>query len=199
VADSEEPSREEREETARKYFGMSADEFDQMIADQHRQLERMMAEGPHALVVERLADDQHGASGDALYELLWADVAGLTEDEMTPEQLAFYYAEHVNMQVLNGGLTQYFLNTRGDEIDEARAALETIGAPHHAKVFDRAVEIWRAERAVSGSCWEEDLDHRAYTESRIGRLDDDWEAEDIVAIELGYVRANLPGFVGRTS
>ena len=85
-----------------------------------------------------------------LYERLWEWVAGRSEDEMSAEELALYHAEHVNMEALNGGLVQYFLNTRGEEIDEARAALRTLGAPHHAAVFDRAVARWNEERAVPG-------------------------------------------------
>ncbi len=135
-----------------------------------------------------------GADDLMLYEQLWELVAGRDENEMSAEELAFFHAAHVNMEVLNGGLVQYFLNTRGEEIDEARAALRTLGAPHHAAVFDQAVARWNEERAVPGSCWEKELDDRAFTESRIGELDQAWEAEDIIPIELNYARSHAAAF-----
>ncbi len=64
-----------------------------------------------------------------LYEQLWERVAGRAGGEMSVEELALYHGEHVNMEVVNGGLVQYFMNARGEEIAEARAALRTLGAP----------------------------------------------------------------------
>jgi hypothetical protein len=138
------------------------------------------------------------ASDVDLLELLWEIVTMLPEDEMTPAQRAFYFAEHVNMEVENGGLVQYFMNTRGDEIADARAALRAIAADHHAAIFDRAVAIWEHERAAPNSCWANELDSRAFSESRIANLDDEWSAEDLTAIELRYARANADS-LGRSA
>ncbi len=131
--------------------------------------------------------------GDLL-EHLWEEALG-PEDELTSQQATFYFAEHVNMEVLNGGLVQYFMNTRGDEIEDAQDALKTIGAAAHRAIFDRAVDIWNAERAIPGSCWDEELDHRAFSESRIAEPDDEWEAlEDLGEIEIRFAGANPDGF-----
>ena len=129
-----------------------------------------------------------------LYEVLWERVAGRDENELNPEERAYYHAEHVNMEAQNGGLVQYFMNTRGDEIDDARAGLRAIGAEHHAAVFDRAVAIWEEERAMPDSCWANELDGRAFGESRIAGLDDAWYSEDLIPIELRYARANASSF-----
>ncbi len=128
-----------------------------------------------------------------LVELTWERACRLSEDQMSPEMAVFYYVEHVNMEVMNGGLVQYFMNTRGDEIDEARASLHTIGAPSHLEVFDRAAAIWREERAIPGSCWETELDLRAFHESGILALEDDW-TDDITDIEIVYIRAHPAAF-----
>jgi hypothetical protein len=127
---------------------------------------------------------------DQLHERLWERVLMLSEREMTPEQRAFYHSELLNMEVDNGGLVQYFLNTRGEEIDETRAALATIGAHYHAALFEQAVTIWNEERLKPGSCWQRDLDDRAFSESRISELDDDWYGENLLGVELAYARAN---------
>jgi hypothetical protein len=129
-----------------------------------------------------------------LYEVLWDRVAGRDENEFNAEERAYYHAEHVNMEAQNGGLVQYFMNTRGEEIADARAALRAIGADHHAAVFDRAVAIWEEERARPDSCWADDLDDRAFSESRIADLDGEWYAVDLIPIELGYARANPASF-----
>ena len=129
-----------------------------------------------------------------LYEQLWERVLGRDESEMSAEERAYYHAEHVNMEALNGGLVQYFMNTRGEEIAEARASLRAIGADHHVAVFDRAVAIWEQERAVPGSCWEKDLDDRAFSESRIADLDDEWDTPDVIPTELRFARANAAAF-----
>ena len=128
---------------------------------------------------------------DELHERLWARVLMLSEQDMTAEQRTFFYAELLNMEVENGGLVQYFLNTRGEGIDESRAALATIGAHYHAALFDRAVTIWNEERLIPGSCWELELDDRAFSESRISELDDNWYGENLLDVELAYARANM--------
>jgi len=129
-----------------------------------------------------------------LYERLWDRVAGRDETELNADEAAFYHAEHVNMEAQNGGLVQYFMNTRGEEIADGRAGLEAIGASYHAAIFERAVAIWEQERTLPDSWWTEELDDRAFSESRITALDDEWYATDIIPIELGYARANAASF-----
>jgi hypothetical protein len=138
--------------------------------------------------------DELSGADLALYEVLWERVAGRDETELNAEERAYYHAEHVNMEAQNGGLVQYFMNTRGEEIADARAALAAIGARYHAEIFERAVAIWEQERALPDSWWTEELDDRAFSESRIAALDDEWYAMDIIPIELGYARAHATSF-----
>jgi hypothetical protein len=39
-----------------------------------------------------------------------------------------------------------------------------------------------AKRVVPGSCWARDLHHRAFSESRVAKLDDAWEADDFISM-----------------
>ena len=130
----------------------------------------------------------------ALYEQLWERVAGRDENEFNAEEAAYYHAEHVNMEAQNGGLVQYFMNTRGEEIADGRAGLRAIGATYHAEIFERAVAIWEQERALPDSWWTEELDDRAFSESRIAALDDEWYAMDMIPFEVRYARAHAASF-----
>lgn len=127
-----------------------------------------------------------------LVEVIWGCISGAESKASS----IFWQVELINMEVCNGGLVQYFQNTRGEDLDEATAALRAIGAPKHLSVFERAVAIYREERAQPGGCWEEDLGHRPYEESRIDQMDkvQEWDIDAIIDIEAAWIRSHANEF-----
>lgn len=79
----------------------------------------------------------------------------------------------------NGGLFQYFWNTRGEDNAATLAALQRTGHDRHAAVFAEAIQVFEAERSMLESVWSE-LDVSAYSEaverSAIPTLDAQWGA-----------------------
>lgn len=137
-------------------------------------------------------DDIASLSNAELVEAIWGCISGTESDASS----IVWEVELINMEVCNGGLVQYFQNTRGDGLDEAVAALRAIGAPEHLAVFERAVAIYRDERAEPGGCWEEDLGHRPYEESRIKQMDEvnEWDIDAIIDIEAAWIRSHASDF-----
>ena len=127
-----------------------------------------------------------------LVEMMWGCISGAESEASS----VFWEVELINMEVGNGGLVQYFQNTRGESLEEAMAALRAIGAPKHLSVFERAVAIYREERAQPGGCWEEDLGHRPYDESRIQQIDEaqEWDIDAIIDIEAAWIRSHASEF-----
>jgi hypothetical protein len=81
----------------------------------------------------------------------------------------------------NGGLFQFFWNTRGADNDDTLAALERGGDKPHAEVFRRAVAAFEAERPSLESAWQSfddgndlELYASAAAQSAISALDDEW-------------------------
>ena len=63
----------------------------------------------------------------------------------------------LDLEYQNGGLFQFFWNTRGRQNAVTLEALTRAGLPEHARLFEQAVQIFEAEKR---------------------RLEDDWKAFD---------------------
>ena len=83
----------------------------------------------------------------------------------------------------NGGLFQFFWNTRGESNEATLAALKRRGDGPHAEVFRKAVAAFDAELQAFQSSWQSSdnlLDGAVYSaaveRSSIPSLDRDWAA-----------------------
>lgn len=139
------------------------------------------------------------SSDDELPLLVWAsliDTALRDPQALRNGQQVVYFVELVNYEIGNGGLVQYFHNTRGAFVDQTVAALQRIGAPHHHAVFLEATRIWRAERAMLEAMWGTvEGFSRSYDLSSLSGLDDRWYDVPIEPLEAAFVRANLDEFL----
>ena len=78
----------------------------------------------------------------------------------------------------NGGLFQFFWNTRGEENENTLAALQRAGFGRHADLFGRVVAEFDAERETLAAAWKNPFDMDAYSSaaqrSAITACDIEW-------------------------
>jgi len=68
-------------------------------------------------------------------------ISGLPiDDEMTEPQKLFYYNQDLEREINNGGFSQYFLNTSGDNAHETVLSLKAIGADMTADILQKAID-----------------------------------------------------------
>ena len=76
-------------------------------------------------------------SDDELYDCL---PGLLFDDEMNDVKKVAHIVYEFDMEFSNGGVSQYFVNTRGEHTNELASALEAIGATQYAKVCDEFIK-----------------------------------------------------------
>lgn len=81
----------------------------------------------------------------------------------------------------NGGLFQFFWNTRGNDNAATLAALQRTGHDRHAELFERAILAYEAEKSILQGAWTTFDDTRdvsvyslAVERSAIPALDAEW-------------------------
>ena len=92
--------------------------------------------------------------------------------------------DNLDYQYSNGGLFQYFWNTRGEHASETLGALQARGLTDHARVFAEAIALFEKERSDFEAEWRLFDRHRwdstrygaASDKSAIPALDDAWAA-----------------------
>ena len=68
-------------------------------------------------------------------------ISGLPiDDEMTEPQKLFYYNQDLEREINNGGFSQYFSNTSGDNAHETVLSLKAIGADKTADILQKAID-----------------------------------------------------------
>jgi hypothetical protein len=68
-------------------------------------------------------------------------ISGLSiDDEMTEPQKLFSYNQDLEREVNNGGFSQYFINTSGDNAHETVLSLKAIGADKTANILQKAID-----------------------------------------------------------
>lgn len=63
-------------------------------------------------------------------------------DEINEKERVVFVARYVELEVNNGGFSQYFYNSSGDFYDEAVNALEEIGAIKTAEICQKAIDAY---------------------------------------------------------
>jgi hypothetical protein len=92
--------------------------------------------------------------------------------------------DKLDSQWQNGGMLQYFWNTRGEHASETLAALQLRGCTDHARVFAEAIARFEKERPGLEAEWRLfdrppwDANRYGVVEQRsaISALDDGWAA-----------------------
>jgi Domain of unknown function (DUF4375) len=123
-------------------------------------------------------------------------VAGLA-----PGFMIIYATWGVEAEVNNGGFNQYFWNPTGQFAAEAVEGFRAIGAPAHAALVSRAIEVERKEHdrlealKARGTL---QAFSESYEANPLNELDDEFYrlAEDISALRIAFIRAHPSLFVG---
>ena len=89
--------------------------------------------------------------------------------------------ETLQYEYYDGGLFQFFWNTRGKDNAATLAALQRTGHDRHAELFERAILAYEAEKSVLQGAWTTFDDTRdvsvysvAVERSTIPALDEEW-------------------------
>jgi hypothetical protein len=72
---------------------------------------------------------------------LYSRIRKISEEDRSPVQQAFFVVMDIDIEVSNGGLEQFFLNSSGVNGPIAEACLREVGAPDHATLARHAFEI----------------------------------------------------------
>jgi len=122
---------------------------------------------------------------------------------MSPGIRAVYYAWHVQAQVDNGGVHQYFFNKGVEHAFEAIEGYKLLGATKHAAFMAHAIDLYRAEESHQREfCGGNVLTMiEDYSESRkrsqLPSLDEQFpnSDEDVFGLALLYMKTHIDEFI----
>jgi len=126
-------------------------------------------------------------------------ICGLSPDvELSAPQKVFYYNQNLEREINNGGFSQFFGNSSGDNAHETVLSLQEIGATKTAGMLQQAIDQFpektvpkdREERValieqiedVANDVWDE-LDQRFYKYE-----------DDLNTLNIEYVKKNKASF-----
>jgi hypothetical protein len=109
--------------------------------------------------------------------------------------LPIYATWLLEAEVNNGGFNQFFWNSSGQFAADALAGFRAIGAAEHARLTERAINIYKSERVrlekfkQRGSL--EDFSE-SYKDNKLNALDDEFfkSGIDLSKLRVGFIRAN---------
>jgi hypothetical protein len=86
--------------------------------------------------------DVHEFVSEAIELLFKKTNYGSNLDELTREEKNFYFVNELEMEVNNGGFSQYFYNTSGDNANEVMGALEEMKFVNTIKLYEKVLEVF---------------------------------------------------------
>ncbi len=81
-------------------------------------------------------EDLEQMEDDEFYEALYHRVISKHDEARTQQEQLFYHLAIFDMEIQNGGLSQYFANTEALEIEKIPKALEQLGALEHKFLYE---------------------------------------------------------------
>lgn len=102
-------------------------------------------------------------------------------------------------EVNNGGFNQFFYNSSGEFLDEAKNGCITIGATKTAKIVSRAVETIMAEKEMQLEVRKKgtiEAFSESYKETRLGDCDTEFfkYEDNLQELQVQYIRKNKSDF-----
>ncbi len=122
---------------------------------------------------------------------------------LNEQERVFYIVQQVEMEVNNGGFSQFFYNDSGNFANEIVAAFEEIFAYHTAGICRKAVDAFGGEIPVDRDAREELMDElECSDESRFDEILDECDEafyeykEDLTKLCYDYAMRNRYSFEG---
>lgn len=112
-----------------------------------------------------------------------------------PERV-FYVGQLLEMEVNNGGFSQFFFNSSGDSANEIVSAFTKIGAVKTAEICKKAVSIYDGEVPADRDEWEDVFVDDEELGAVLDECDDAFFAyeEDLNVLNYEYVMRNKMAF-----
>jgi hypothetical protein len=134
----------------------------------------------------------------ALGKLVFARYESVGFEGLRPAERIVHCVDGLERDVNNGGFSQFFFNSPGNQTQETLAALQEIGAEHTARLVERAMSVFPGGRPSPDRSQRQDqLD--ALTEAHtaaLSELDDQFYEyrDDLSGLVRAYVRAHQQDF-----
>ena len=134
-----------------------------------------------------------GSYIDPVIPLLFGgDTSGIPRDQVLMAHVTLFSGT-----LINGGLIQYFIDTKGEYVAELKDGLNSIGEPSKAAVVQEASEIFQEQ--LSGVPKNQDyrvvLSGNEMLEGAMKKLGAQLDAVDLYDKAMKYARNHLSAFV----
>ena len=115
---------------------------------------------------------------------------------LSEAERVFYITQTLEMEVNNGGFSQYFYNSSGDFANELVHAFTEIGAAKTAEICKKAVSIYDGEVPADRAAREEVFADNEELEAILEECDNGFYAyeEDLDTLNYEYVMRNREAF-----
>lgn len=117
---------------------------------------------------------------------------------LSPAEKVFFLVQELEMEVNNGGFSQYFFNSSGRFCLDAPAALREIGAAYTAQLVEQALGLFGADLPHDPDALAEALDERITDEidEQLNELDNDFYEykDDLGGLTYNYIMAHKNDF-----
>lgn len=119
-------------------------------------------------------------------------------DALSGPERVFYITQQLEMEVNNGGFSQFFYNSAGDFSGELAACFHAIGAPRTAAICENALNAFGREVPADRDERQDMMDELESDEldEALEACDDDFYAyeEDLNALNYAYVLKHKSDF-----
>lgn len=149
-------------------------------------------------IIAEILRDNDGE--DAIMEIdeLLSDVFYSNPDDLTFEERNFIYIENLEREVNNGGFSQFFYNSAGDNTKETVKALELIGSKIFLSMLERAIKEFPNSEVPKERCTRQDILERIEEKATQAWDEIDQEfynyEEDIYGMLIKYIENNIQSF-----
>lgn len=98
---------------------------------------RIILKKPTAETMNGMVRNEDPMSFEALFDLICAKAEdGDAMENLNPEERVFYVVSMFNMEIQNGGLSQFFFNSTRALVPEVALSLREIGADSYAGLYE---------------------------------------------------------------
>jgi hypothetical protein len=117
-------------------------------------------------------------------------------DELTNGERIIYYVGELEGEINNGGFSQYFFNSSGQNAKEAINALKTINAEYTASLLEQALAIYKNGPTNDGRNDPEEDELTEKQEEKLNELDDKFYEynDNLSELQIIYIKNHKEEF-----
>lgn len=148
--------------------------------------------------VKKILDEQAGEKAIMAIDMLLTPIYYSKPDKLSDEEKTIVYIEALEREINNGGFSQFFFNSSGDDTEETVRALRNVGSKKFLGLLISAIEQFPNAYVPKDPVERQHILERVEATARQTWNDLDTEfykyEEDLYSLMRNYMLANIKSF-----